>query len=163
MDGEWFSFSPEHIGSDWFNDDPLESSQDQRLVEIQELILAMSAVPQIIQETEQPKPRETREFGLRSERSRTVFSAAAQREMEKWMTTNADHPFPTQEIEDRFILKYGMTRKQVKTAFNNRRQRLIPALRLKWQAQSKESSATFFPASGLKAGSENIPSFFEER
>jgi hypothetical protein len=50
--------------------------------------------------------------------------------MNKWILEHTKNPFLTKGDEDYFMTKYGLTRRQVKTACNNRRQRIIVPVRL---------------------------------
>jgi hypothetical protein len=69
---------------------------------------------------------------------RVEFSVEAREEMSNWVCEHLQHPFLTREMEDYFMLKYNMTRKQVKTAFNNRRQRIRFQQRERYQPQLNE-------------------------
>jgi hypothetical protein len=57
--------------------------------------------------------------------SRGTISTEARREMNSWILKHINNPFLTKDEEDYFIIKFKLTRQQVKTAFNNRRQRMI--------------------------------------
>jgi hypothetical protein len=50
-------------------------------------------------------------------------------EMSKWILSHLPDPFLAKEDENYFMAKYAMSRKQVKTAFNNRRQRVAGPFR----------------------------------
>jgi hypothetical protein len=56
----------------------------------------------------------------------------------------------TKETEDYFITKYGLTRRQVKTAFNNRRQRVIVPFRLKYRNQIQRTMNSQLQSLGLQ-------------
>jgi hypothetical protein len=66
---------------------------------------------------------------------RGIFTKEAQIEMSNWITQNWECPFLKKEEEDYFCTKHGLTRRQVKTAFNNRRQRILAPFRLKGQQE----------------------------
>jgi hypothetical protein len=57
-------------------------------------------------------------------RTRLVMPLEAHREMKNWILGNITRPFLTRDEENYFMAKYAMTRQQVRTAFNNRRQRV---------------------------------------
>jgi hypothetical protein len=70
----------------------------------------------------------------RTERPRPI-TAEARREMTDWIIHHLPHPFLSKEQEDYFIIKYSLTRRQVKTGFSNRRQRIVAPMR---SANAKE-------------------------
>jgi hypothetical protein len=57
----------------------------------------------------------------------------ARSEMNEWILANIANPFLTKDQEDYFATKYGITRRQVKVAFNNRRQRIVAPVRRKME------------------------------
>jgi hypothetical protein len=81
---------------------------------------------------------------------RSKFPLEAQLDMVKWIYSHLANPFLAKEDEDYFIAKYGMTRAQVKTAFNNRRQRLVGRLQLMREKQNWEFLATQAAAAGFQ-------------
>jgi hypothetical protein len=75
-------------------------------------------------------------------RKRTSFPDEAQVEMSRWIRDHFTDPFLSREEETAFMVKYGITRKQVKTAFNNRRQRLAAPVRVRAIQQRQAHMAT---------------------
>jgi hypothetical protein len=70
----------------------------------------------------------------------------AQKEMKKWFREHLSDPYLTVEQEDFFLTKYGLTRKYVKTFFNNQRSRLMKQIRF-----SKSVKLTlWFEYSGIR-------------
>jgi hypothetical protein len=49
--------------------------------------------------------------------------------MNQWILHHLQCPFLTKADEKYFMVKYGITRRQVKTGFHNRRQRIITPMR----------------------------------
>jgi hypothetical protein len=64
----------------------------------------------------------------KSTHSSTVTKEAC-REMNQWSLYDLQCPFLTKAEENYFMVKYGMTCRQVKTAFHHRRQRIIAPMR----------------------------------
>jgi hypothetical protein len=77
--------------------------------------------------------------GMTSPRaSRVCFSPEAQKEMNTWIIEHIHDSRLTSEEENHFMTKYGVTRKQIRTAFNNRRQRIVNPLKLMYQKQRQQ-------------------------
>jgi hypothetical protein len=77
--------------------------------------------------------------GMTSPRaSRVRFSPEAQREMKTWIIEHLQDSRLTREEENHFMTKYRATRKQIRTAFNNRRQRIVNPLQLMYQQQRQQ-------------------------
>jgi hypothetical protein len=76
-----------------------------------------------------------------SSRKRMSFPNEALMEMSRWIGEHLSDPFLSREEETFFMVKYGITRKQVKTAFNNRRQRLAVPFRSR-TLQQRQAYAT---------------------
>jgi hypothetical protein len=69
---------------------------------------------------------------------RRPFPEGAGVEMTEWIMEHLDDPWLTEKQEQYFSEKYGLTRRQVKMAFNNRRQRIVcPARRQVEELQQK--------------------------
>jgi hypothetical protein len=74
---------------------------------------------------------------------RRSLSKEATCEMNQWIIAHAARPYLTKEEVHYFMTKHGLTHRQVKIAFNNRRQRIIAPMRaqalerskLQWQQQ----------------------------
>jgi hypothetical protein len=58
--------------------------------------------------------------------------------MSDWMVSKVNHPHLTRDEEEHFMRNHGLPRKQVKVPFNNRRQPIVPPLRLNSQLQMGE-------------------------
>jgi hypothetical protein len=169
MDCDWFWFDKDPSTRDCFEGYVFESIQDQKLANIEASFLPQNpesialSSPAIDPNPPPPQSQDPGQPHPRLRRPRAVFPVEGHREMAQWLMENIDFPFATKEIENRFIAKYGMTRKQFRTAFNNRRQRLVPSFRLKRQLQSKESSAgPFFPLS-LEDDGNCVHAFSDEK
>jgi hypothetical protein len=65
---------------------------------------------------------------------RQPVPAEARCEMNQWIMSHTSHPFLSNKDEEYFMGKYGLTRRQVRTAFNNRRQRIIAPSRRRMEA-----------------------------
>jgi hypothetical protein len=70
--------------------------------------------------------------------SRVRFSPETQREMSIWIIEHLQNSRLTREEENYFMTKYGATREQIRTAFNNRRQRIATSLKLMHQEQRRQ-------------------------
>jgi hypothetical protein len=70
--------------------------------------------------------------------SRVRFSPKAQREISTWIIEHLQDSRLTREEENYFMTKYGATREQIKTAFNNLRQRIATPLKLMHQEQRQQ-------------------------
>jgi hypothetical protein len=81
-------------------------------------------------------------------KSRVSFSTEAHREINQWFAGHASHPYQTKEQEDLFMIKYGMSRSQVRTAFNNRRRGLKTKEEL---LEAARAALAMLRASGLTA------------
>jgi hypothetical protein len=84
---------------------------------------------------------------------RRPISAQARCEMNQWVIDHAGNPFLSSETEEYFMGKYGLTRRQVKTAFNNRRQRIIAPSRRRMeevQRMFQERFLTQLAALGMR-------------
>jgi hypothetical protein len=60
---------------------------------------------------------------------RRPLSKEATCEMNQWIITHAVRPYLTKQEVHYFMTKHGLTRRQVKIAFNNRRQQIIAQIR----------------------------------
>jgi hypothetical protein len=124
MDDEWFSFAEDLFGQDWLEEKDLTQIQSESAID------PPSPIPSPRHETQ---PQGSLHIECHSKRQRAVFPVQAHRELANWILTHRDFPFASREVENHFITKYSMTRQQVKTAFNNRRQRLLIPLQSKSQ------------------------------
>jgi hypothetical protein len=79
-----------------------------------------------------------------------TISAEACREMNDWILSHIKNPFLTKNEEDYFIIKFNLTRKQVKTAFNNRRQRMIGPRRIETQRRFQQHILTQLARLGIR-------------
>jgi hypothetical protein len=95
------------------------------------------------QEIEQPA------FTFLPAEARGTISAAARDEMNKWIIDHMKHPFLTKEEEEYFMAKYAITRRQVKTAFNNRRQRIVVPVRAAVQRDLEKQFLSQLTAIGI--------------
>jgi hypothetical protein len=59
-------------------------------------------------------------------KKRVTISHEAAREMRTWLFEHRHYPRLTNLQESYFMQKYCLTRREVRTAFNNRRQRVLP-------------------------------------
>jgi hypothetical protein len=73
-------------------------------------------------------------------KQREKFTREARNEMRNWMKEHWESPYLRKEEENYFCAKYGLTRRQVKTAFNNRRQRILAPLRVKRERRTAPKS-----------------------
>jgi hypothetical protein len=145
MDDEWFRFFDDVFQQDWFEHEQLTQTTDHKWTEIQTTESTSQSQSQLQLQLQvdiqcpvhfthnKTQNQSISHSGLHSERQRTTFPVEAQCELTDWIMKNHNCPFASKEVENHFIVKYGMTRKQVKTAFNNRRQRLLAPFRLKMQ------------------------------
>jgi hypothetical protein len=148
MDGEWSFLDNDSFGFDWFIDDPFEHAHDQSLTQSQNQLPPQLALPQV---TPQPLPQPQIDFQQyeqqqkpdkldhHPESQRTIFKFEFQREISRWFMQNINILLQTKDTEEDFIIKYELTRRQVKTAFNNRRQRMAVPFRLKYHKQIKQT------------------------
>jgi hypothetical protein len=81
-------------------------------------------------------PSQTRSWDFRSapvfparKPPRKTFSDEAHQAINLWLKMNLQHPYMTKGQEDWFIARYSMTRSELRTALNNRRQRFIKLMR----------------------------------
>jgi hypothetical protein len=77
------------------------------------------------------------------------ITAAARAEMNAWVVDHIQNPFLTKEDEDYFMVKFSLARRQVKTAFNNRRQRIVAPARAAVQKQLQEQFIGQLAALGM--------------
>jgi hypothetical protein len=77
------------------------------------------------------KPEEQSEFP-------DTIKNEAHREINDWIQQHMQHSFLTKADEDYFMAKYGIPRRQVKTAFNNRRQRIVTPIRSVMQKELQQ-------------------------
>jgi hypothetical protein len=104
----------------------------------QEIVLPESSKQQQGHE-QQNLPRVQNKSGMTSPKaSRVCFSPEAQREMSTWIVEHLQDSRLTREEENYFMTKYGATRKQIRTAFNNRRQRIATPLKVMHQEQRRQ-------------------------
>jgi hypothetical protein len=83
-------------------------------------------IPTLMNQAERLEAASARNFDPFEEpEQRQPISSQARCEMNQWVIDHANSPFLSKEKEDYFMEKYNLTRRQVKTAFNNRRQRII--------------------------------------
>jgi hypothetical protein len=61
--------------------------------------------------------------------TRKTFSDEAHQAINIWLKENIRHPYMKKEQEDWFIATYNLTRSQLRTALNNRRQRFVKLIR----------------------------------
>jgi hypothetical protein len=64
-------------------------------------------------------------------KKRIQISEEANKAMSDWLIEHENYPRLSKLEENSFMERYGLTRKEVKTAFNNRRQRVLPPLRVR--------------------------------
>jgi hypothetical protein len=133
MDDEWFSFAEGLFGEDWFEEKDLLQRQSES---------AKDPPSPILSPGHETQPQGSLHIVCHSKRQRAVFPVQAHRELADWIMTHGDFPFAPREVENHFITKYSMTRKQVKTAFNNRRQRLPIPVQSKSQQPSDLPDST---------------------
>jgi hypothetical protein len=76
-------------------------------------------------------------------------SQKAGREMNQWILHDLQCPFLTKVEESHFMVKYGMTRRQVKTGLNNRRQWIIAPMRLMKQNDLQQPIVSQLTAFGV--------------
>jgi hypothetical protein len=86
--------------------------------------------------------------GEESTQSGTVTKEAG-REMNQWIRHHLQCPFLTKAGEEYFMTKYGITRRQVKTGFNNRRQRIIAPMRSVKQNELQHPILSLLAAFGV--------------
>jgi hypothetical protein len=58
-------------------------------------------------------------------RTRMSFTTEAHREINQWFAKHLDCPYQTKAEEDWVMVKYDLSRSQVRNAFNNRRERFV--------------------------------------
>jgi hypothetical protein len=151
MDGEWSFIDNDSFGLDWFIDDPFEQHHDQSLTQIQNQLPPQLVLPQMTPQPQpQPQQQEPVQLSGHPESQRTIFTLEFQREISQWFMQNMNTPMQTKDTEDYFITKYGLTRRQVKTAFNNRRQRVIVPFRLKYRNEIEQTVISQLQSLGLQ-------------
>jgi hypothetical protein len=152
MDDEWSFLDSDSFGFDWFIDDPFEHFQNQSHTQSQNQLPPQVVLPQVTPQLRpQPQPQPQMDFQEHKqqkrstelyhhpESQRTVFTLEFQREISQWCMQNMTTPLRTKTTENYFIVKYRFTRRQVKTAFNDRRQRLVDPFRLEHQKQIQQT------------------------
>jgi hypothetical protein len=77
-----------------------------------------------------PNPSAALKEQQKHRKKRILISEEANKEMSDWLIEHEKSPQLTRAEENFFMQKYGLTRREVKTAFNNRRQRVLPPLRV---------------------------------
>jgi hypothetical protein len=150
MDDEWSFLDNDSFGFGWFINDPFDHSHDQSLTQSQNQLPPQVELPRV---TPQPLPRLQPQIDFQEheqqqrptqlyrhpQSQRTVFTLEFQREISRWFIQQISTPLQTKATENYFIVKYGLTRRQVKTAFNNRRQRLVVPFRLEHPKQIQQN------------------------
>jgi hypothetical protein len=69
--------------------------------------------------------------------------------MNDWIRQHMQHPYLTKAYEDYFMAKSGISQRHVKTAFNNRRQRIIAPIRSVTQKELQQRFSNQFAALGV--------------
>jgi hypothetical protein len=137
----WQSFSHD-TGRDSGLEENVLLNPSPAIGSIQETVLQSHEEAPHLLNSPQPRSRA-------AEDGRKSISAEAQLEMNEWITEHIRHPFLTTEEEDYFMAKYGITRRQVKTALNNRRQRIVTPIRLAAQRELQEQFLNQLTAIGI--------------